>query len=133
MQDGLLRHIAEVDIRKGDVALQLVVGGGAVVVGMLPGPDAGALLGLHEVVVLVVLGVDEGDIALIGLAGLIHHLEDTLGTGQRHDDAVGLHGHLADGHVEALVQGQERHDSAQRHAAHMPATAMAAPTRAQTA
>ena len=118
VQDGLARHIAEIDIRKGDVAFQLVVGGGAVVVGMLPGPDAGALVGLHEVVVLVVLGVDEGDIALIGLAGLIHHLEDALCTGQCHDDAVGLHGHLADGHIEALVQGQERHDSTQRDAAH---------------
>ena len=119
MQDGLLGHIAEINIRKGDVAFQLVVSGGAVVVGVLPGPDARPLLGLHEVVVPVVLGVDEGDITLIGLAGLIHHLEDTLGTGQCHDDAVGLHGHLADGHVEALVQGQERHDSAQRHAAHI--------------
>ena len=118
VQDGLVRYIAEIDVRKGDVAFQLVVGGGTVVVGMLPGPDAGALVGLHEVVVLVVLGVDEGDIALIGLAGLIHHLEDALCTGQCHDDAVGLHGHLADGHIEALVQGQERHDSTQRDAAH---------------
>ena len=118
VQDGLARHIAEIDVRKGDVAFQLVVGGGAVVVGVLPGPDAGALVGLHEVVVLVVLGVDEGDIALIGLAGLIHHLEDALCTGQCHDDAVGLHGHLADGHIEALVQGQERHDSTQCDAAH---------------
>ena len=118
VQDGLVRYIAEIDVRKGDVAFQLVVGGGAVVVGMLPGPDAGALVGLHEVVVLVVLGVDEGDIALIGLAGLIHHLEDALCTGQCHDDAVGLHGHLADGHIEALIQGQECHDSTQRDAAH---------------
>ena len=118
VQDGLVRYIAEIDVRKGDVAFQLVVSGGAVVVGVLPGPDAGALVGLHEVVVLVVLGVDEGDIALIGLAGLIHHLEDALCTGQCHDDAVGLHGHLADGHIEALVQGQERHDSTQRDAAH---------------
>ena len=125
VQDGLLGHIAEINIRKGDVTGQLVVGGGAVVVGVLPGPDARPLLGLHEVVVPVVLGVDEGDITLISLAGLIHHLEDTLGTGQSHDDAVGLHGHLADGHIEALVQGQERHDSAQRHARPTLPTAMA--------
>ena len=117
MEDGLLRHIAEIDIGEGDVACQLVVGGGAIVVGVLPGPEAGAVGGLDQLVVRIVFGVDEGDVALIGLAGLVHHLEDALGTGQSHDDAVGLHGHLADGHVEALVQGEKGHDGAQRHAA----------------
>ena len=117
VQDGLARHIAEIDIRKGDVAFQLVVGGGAVVVGMLPGPDAGALGGLHQLVILAILDVDQGDIAFIGLAGLVHHLENTLCTGQRHDHAVGLHGHLADGHIEALVQAQEGHHGAKGHAA----------------
>ena len=117
MQDGLLRHIAEVHVRKGDVTRQLVVGSGAIVVGVLPGPDAGALLGLHEVVLAVVLGVHEGHIALIGLAGLVHHLKDALCTGQRHDDAVGLHGHLTDGHIEALVQTEKGHHRAKGHAA----------------
>ena len=117
MEDGLVRQIAEIDVGEGDVALQLVVGGSAVVVGVLPRPDTGAFAGLHEGVVLIILGVDKGDIALVGLAGFIHHLEDALCTGQRHDDTVGLHGYLTDGHIEALVQGEEGHDGAQRHAA----------------
>ena len=118
MQDGLLRHIAEVHVRKGDVTRQLVVGSGAIVVGVLPCPQAGALVRLHQLVVAVVLGVDQCDIALVGLALFVHHLEDTLGTGQSHDDAVGLHGHLTDGHVEALVQAQESHHRAKGRAAH---------------
>ena len=117
VQNSLFRHIAKINIGKGDVARQLVVGGGAVVVGMLPGPDAGALGGLHQLVILAILDVDQGDITLVGLAGLVHHLEDTLRTGQRHDHAVGLHGHLADGHIEALVQAQEGHHGTQGHAA----------------
>ena len=63
VQHRLFRHISEIHIREGDVAFQFVVGGGAVVVGVLPGPDAGALLGLHEVVLAVILGVHEGHIA----------------------------------------------------------------------
>ena len=86
-------------------------------VGVLPGPDAGALLGLHEVVLAVVLGVHQGHIALIGLAGLVHHLKDALCTGQCHDHAVGLHRHLTDGHIEALVQTEEGHHRAKGHAA----------------
>ena len=117
VQDRLLRHITKVYIREGDVAFQLVVGGGAVVVGVLPRPQAGALGGLHQIILAVVLGVHEGHIALVGLAFLVHHFEDTLSTGQRHDDAVGLHGYLTDGHVEALVQRKEGHHGAQRHAA----------------
>ena len=118
VQDGFFRHIAKVYIGKGDVAFQLVVGGSAVVVRVLPCPDAGALVRLHQLVVAVILGVDQRDIALVGLALFVHHLEDTLGTGQSHDDAVGLHGHLTDGHVEALVQAQESHHRAKGRAAH---------------
>ena len=118
VQDGLLRHIAEVHVRKSDVTRQLVVGSGAIVVGVLPCPQAGALVRLHQLVVAVVLCVDKGHIAFVGLAGFIHHLEDALSTGQCHDDAVGLHGHLTDGHVEALVQAQESHHRAKGRAAH---------------
>ena len=118
MQHRFFRHIAKVHVRKGDIARQLVVGGSAVVVGVLPRPQAGALVRLHQLVVAVVLGVHQRHIALVGLAGLVHHLEDTLCTGQCHDDAVGLHGHLTDGHVEALVQAQESHHRAKGRAAH---------------
>ena len=54
MEDGLVRQIAEIDVGEGDVALQFVVGGGAVVVGVLPRPDTGAFAGLHEGVVLII-------------------------------------------------------------------------------
>ena len=113
VEDGLFGGVAEVHVKEADVALQLGVGQGAVVVGVLPGPEAGALVRLDQIVVLVVLGVDQGDVAVVGLAGGVHHGVDALGAGQGHDDAVGLHGHLADGHIEALVQSQERHDGDQ--------------------
>ena len=117
MQHRFFRHIAKVHVRKGDVTRQLVVGGSAVVVGVLPRPDAGALVRLHQLVVAVVLGIHQCHVALVGFAGLVHHLEDTLCTGQCHDDAVGLHGHLTDGHIEALVQAEESHHGAKGHAA----------------
>ena len=117
MQHRFFRHIAKVHVRKGDVARQLVVGGSAVVVGVLPRPQTGALGSFHQLVVAVVLGVYQRHIALVGLAGLVHHLEDALGTGQCHDDAVGLHGHLTDGHIEALVQAEEGHHGTKGHAA----------------
>ena len=117
VQNGLFRHIAKVHIRKGDVPLHLLIGGGPIVMGVLPGPEVGALLGLHQLLVRAILSVYQGHISLIGLRGLIHHLKDTLCTCKSHNDAVGLHGHLADGHIEALVQGEEGHYSAQGHPA----------------
>ena len=51
-------------------------------VGVLPRPQTGALGSFHQLVVAVVLGIYQRHIALVGLAGLVHHLEDALGTGQ---------------------------------------------------
>ena len=108
MQNGLLRHIAEVHVEHGDVALQFGVGGGIVrLVVMLPCPVAGALGSLGDVAVLVDLCVDQMDIALILFRLLVHQLEDPLRAGQSHDDGVDLLGDLVDGLVEGTGQSQE--------------------------
>ena len=108
VQHRLLRHIAEVHVKHGDIALQLGIGHGTVrLVGMLPGPAAGALVGLGNVAVFINYRVDQTDVALILLRLLVHQLKDTLRTGQRHDDGIDLVGHLGDGHIEGTGQGQE--------------------------
>ena len=58
VQDDLVLVVAEVHILKDDVALQLGVSDGAVgLVRMFPGPDAGALVGLGQGAVGLVLGM----------------------------------------------------------------------------
>ena len=117
MQHGLFRHIAEVQMLHPDVALHLHQHGLVVAVGNLPGPGAGALGHLFQLAVLGFTGVHQGDKAAVLLAGFVHHGEHALGAGQRHDDAVQLLRHLADGLVETAVELQEAGQLAQRQAA----------------
>ena len=46
--------------------------------------------GFNEFAVLVVLGVNESNVAVVYLRLLVHQLKDTLGTGKRHNDGVEL-------------------------------------------
>ena len=99
MQHGLARHIAEVHILHGDVALQLRVGHGTVrLVGMFPGPVTGVFGAFMDRSVRIHMGVDQRHIAFILLGLLIHQSEDALGARQGHDDGVDLVGDLGDGH-----------------------------------
>ena len=110
MQDGLLRRVAEVHPVEGDVALELFIGDRAVrLMRVLPRPDAGFLFGLGEGAVRILDGVDELDIALIGLGRLIHDIEHALGARGGHDDAVELLAHAHDGlaAVVADVAGED--------------------------
>ena len=108
MQHRLIRSIAEIHIVHGDVALQFRVGHGAVgLVGMLPGPVAGTLVGFGDVAVFVYFRIDQPDIALVLLRLLVHQFEDPLRTGQCHDNGIDLVGDLGNGHVEGPGQGQK--------------------------
>ena len=49
---------------------------------MLPGPQTGALLALGQAAVSVLLGVYQGDVALVLLRLLIDEVEDPLGARQ---------------------------------------------------
>ena len=114
MQHRILRHIAEVHMLHDNVALQLPVGGGAIgLVEMLPGPVAGALRGLTDVPLAINFSIDQMDIALVLLRLLVHQGEDSLSTGQGHDNGVDLVGNLGDGHVEAPGQYHKCHQIAQ--------------------
>ena len=74
---------------------------------------AGALGGFPDVALVVNFSIDQVDIAVVLFRLLIHQLEDTLGTCQRHDDGVNLVGNLRDGHIEAAGQHHKRHQAAQ--------------------
>ena len=112
VQDDLIRIIAEIHIKEADIAADLCIGGGAVLVRMLPRPDVGLFRGFNEFAVLVVLGVDESNVAVVYLRLLVHQLKDTLGTGKRHNDGVELLRNLRYRLGERLGQLQEGRDNA---------------------
>ena len=66
-------------------------------VGMLPGPDVGALFALGQAAVGILLGVDQSDIAFVRFRLLVQQGEKAVGAGQTHNDHVDLVGHLSDG------------------------------------
>ncbi len=75
------------------MAGQLGIRHGAVPMGMLPGPQAGALRALHNLAILLP-GIHQGHIALVLLRLLIHQIKDALRTCQGHDNGVKLLGNL---------------------------------------
>ena len=72
VEHQLILVIAEVHTIQGDAALQLGVGSGAVVLGLLPGPDIGALGRLLHLAVGLLPGVHQFHIALVCLRLLVH-------------------------------------------------------------
>ena len=115
---SLVLVVAEVHVVKHHAALQPGVGDGAVgLVGMLPGPDVGALVAASaDLPSGVLLGVDQLDIAVVGLGLLVHQVEDTLRAGGGGDHEVHLLADLGDGLGEALVQADKGDDGADGHA-----------------
>ena len=124
VQGNVVEHflalfVGKVHVRHAHVALQQGVGHAAVgLVGMLPGPLAGAGGGFGDVAVFVHVGVDQRHVAFVRLAGLIQQPEHPLRAGHGGNDGVHLLRNLADGHGEGAGQLQEGHDGAQRQPAH---------------
>ena len=112
VQNDLIRVITEIHIEEADIAADLRVGGGAVLVRVLPRPDVGLFRGFSEFAVLIVLGVNESNVAVVYLRLLVHQLKDTLGTGKRHNDGVELLRDLRYRLGERLGQLQEGRDNA---------------------
>ena len=75
-------------------------------------------MGLHQSTVGPFLDVYQFHVAFIGFGNLVQETEDPVSTGQAHDDRVELHADLGDGHVEALIKGQEAGQAAQGEATH---------------
>ena len=73
---------------------------------------AGPFLALGDGAVGGDVGPDQGHIAVVVLALLVHQLKDTLRTGQGHDDGVDLVGHLRNGLIEGPGQQQEGQQAA---------------------
>ena len=113
VQHDLIRHIAEVHVKEPDIALHPGIGDCAVSVGMFPRPHACAVVGLRENAVLL-LGIDQRHIALVGLRLFVQQFEDTSCAGKRHNDCTRLLGNLADGHGKAAAQLQKGCNCTQR-------------------
>ena len=113
MQHQLVGVVAKVHVVQHHFALQAGIGDCAVrLVGMLPSPHVGALFALHQVSVPVLLGVYQGDVALVGLGLFVNQVKDTLGAGHAHDNHIQLVGNLADVAGKLLGHVQKRHHNA---------------------
>ena len=127
----LLTVVTEVDIEETDIALYLGIGQRTILMRMLPCPDIrGRPVGFFSVMctlerkrflfrhfgqfVTGLFAVDKGDISIVRLRFFIKELEDTVGTGHRHDDGIHLLGYLGYRHDEGLRQLQEGSDNTER-------------------
>ena len=118
MKHDLIRVVAEIHAVEDNGAFQRnVVHAAVCLMGVFPCPVAAAFFGLGELAVLG-LGVDQGNVTLVGLHGGVHQSENTVSAGQSHNDSVELLAHLVDRHVKALIEGQEAGQSTQGKAAH---------------
>ena len=91
MEHHMIRHIAKGHIIKLYLASQLSISNSAVcLMRVFPRPHTGTLFTLHNIAVCIFLCVHQGNISLIHFRLGIHHVEDTLGAGQSHDDGVKL-------------------------------------------
>ena len=114
VQNDFVRIIAKIHIVEGHVSGQLRVGDGALrLMGMPPGPQAGALWGFRQASVRIFFCVDQLHIAVVFLRRFVQQVEDPLRAGHCHDDAVGLLADLADGLGGVFIQGQEGNQGAQ--------------------
>jgi len=103
-------RVAKVNVVHANVATQLLVGEGAIVVRVLPCPQARVLVGLDKLAgCSVALGVYERDIAFVLFRLLVNELEDAVGAGKAHDHGVDLHRNLADLAAELLGHIEERY------------------------
>ena len=115
VQHGFFRHIAEIHVFHGNIALQLPICHAAILLmGMLPCPVASVLGALVNRTVFVHMRVHQRHIAFVLLRLFIHQGKDPLGACQRHNDGVDLVGDLGDGHVKAARQHHKCHQAAQR-------------------
>ncbi len=93
---------------KNHISLQLHIGGSVrILVIVLPGPESRALPALRQLPVWPAHRIHQLHIAIVHLRLLIHELKDPVRPCQGHDNAVKLHAHLVDGHVEGFVKVQE--------------------------
>ena len=116
MEDQLIWFVAEVHMIQHHAAFQLCIGHGSVrLVGMPPGPYVGPLLGLGELSVRPLFGIDQLHIALVGFRLLVHQFKDPLGAGGGGDHKVDLLADLGNGLGKALVQAHKGDHRAQRH------------------
>ena len=87
MQDDLVVTVAEVNLIKYDISLQLHIGRRIrILVIMLPCPDAGPFLTFMQRPVRILFRIDKLHITVVHLGLLVHQLKETVCTRKRHDD-----------------------------------------------
>ena len=118
MEYDLIFLIAKVYIHHPYIAGQTGIGDGSIrLVGMLPGPHMGSLLGFHQHSVFF-LYLGQGHIAAVGFRLLVQQSENPLRAGDPHNHRVDLMGNLADsaGKLLGHIQEGHHHADAQRQA-----------------
>ena len=127
MENGLTWDIGEVDIIKGDLALEPGIGDGTIFgMRMFPSPTAGLFLTFDWVAILIGLSVDQGNVAIVNFAWFVDEVEDTLRTGKSHGNKVNLLRDKANRHHEGFGEREEGDDAADGKSRHMVDDAIAA-------
>ena len=91
MEHHMIRSVAERHIVETHIAFQLLIGHCAVrLMRVFPRPETCTLTALCNIAIRILLRIYQGDISVVNLRLFIHHVEDTLRSGERHDNGVEL-------------------------------------------
>ena len=102
MKNILALLIAEVNIKEPYLSSKLGIGYAAIGMGMLPRPEAGSLFAFRKISVLVLCGIDKGNISLIRFGYFVKQIKNSFSTGKSHDHGIELLRQLIDRHYEAF-------------------------------
>ena len=80
---------------------------------VFPRPETCTLTALCDIAIRILLRIYQGDISVVNLRLFIHHVEDTLRSGERHDNGVELLRDLHERLGKALCELQVRSHDAQ--------------------
>ena len=102
MKNILALLIGKVNVIKPDLAFKLGIGNAAVGMRVLPRPKTRSAFGLGELAVLVLCGVDKGNVALVRFRLLVKQVKNSFRAGKSHYNRIELLRKLVNGHYKAL-------------------------------
>ena len=102
MKNILAFLIAEVNIKEPYLSSKLGIGYAAVGMGVLPRPKTRSAFGLGELAVLVLCGVDKGNVALVRFRLFVKQVKNSFRAGKSHYNRIELLRKLINGHYKVL-------------------------------
>ena len=112
----MVRRIPKCHVIEPHISFEFLICDRAVrLMRMLPCPQSGTLPALCKIALYILFRIDKSNVSVVNLRILIHHIKDTLGTRQRHNDGIELLRDLHERLSKALRKLQIRSDHTKRH------------------